>query len=307
MWSTALSSGTSSSMSSGSGAVAGRSQASASACARRGQALHLLGVRGVARRREAEEVRRHRRRHVLDAVGRDLRQVSQQALVDLGVDVEDVAELVDPVVEVHGSTVTPHPGESQAPSGELVVTDAVRRRGRGRPPRCPRRGARRRPTARRRGRGGRATAAAPHRAGPRGRAGPRPGPRSPTTSASCLPAVGSHEHGAVAAGRGVPEAPEGRRGEVRHVAGQHREPGPVLQQRVAAGQHRGDRAAVPRVLPGERHRALGRDRVADDDRLAGVHHGVERPAEQRPARGARPRPCRRRRAGPRCRRRAPRR
>ena len=220
----ALSSGTSSSMSSGSGAVAGRSQPSASACARAGQALHLLGVRVVARGREAEEVRRHRRRQVLDVVGRDLRQVGQQALVDLGLDVEDVAELVDPVVEVHGSTVTPQPGESQAPSGELVVRtrqeDEV---------------ADVRPgvdvavlvadsTARRRGRGGSSSgcSAAPCCASWSGRTASSA--RGRDHERELPPAVGSDEHGAVAAGRRVPQPPEGRRGEVRHVAGQHREP-----------------------------------------------------------------------------------
>ena len=80
--------------------------------------------------------------------------------------------------------------------------------------------------------------------------------------------------------------------------------GAVLEQRVAAGEQRRDRAAVPRVLAGEGHRPVGRHLVADDDHLGRVDHGVERPGEQRAAVGARPTPCRRRRAGPRCRRRA---
>ncbi len=56
-----------------------------------------------------------------------------------------------------------------------------------------------------------------------------------------------------------------------------------VEQGVAAGEQGGDRAAVPRVLAGERHRPVGRHRVADHDDLGGVDHRVERPGQQGPA------------------------
>ena len=91
-------------MSSGSGASAGRSQPSASAWARAASRLDRVRVGARAAGGEAEQVRRHRRGRPLDVVGGTLGQVEHQALVDLGLDVEDVAQLVDPVVQVHGPT-----------------------------------------------------------------------------------------------------------------------------------------------------------------------------------------------------------
>ena len=104
---------------------------------------------------------------------------------------------------------------------------------------------------------------APARAG-----GGRPGP---TRTAPSRPSAASRSRRKVV------------RGEVRHVAGQHRDRPARVEQRVAAGEQRGHRAAVPRVLAGEGHRPVGRHRVADHDHLGGVDHGVERPGEQGPA------------------------
>ena len=103
LWSTELSSGISSSTSSGSGASAGRSQPSASAWARAASSRSAPGRRPGAPAATPEEVRRDRRGRPLHLVGGDPGQVEDQRLVDLGLDLEHVAQLVDPVVKVHRS------------------------------------------------------------------------------------------------------------------------------------------------------------------------------------------------------------
>jgi len=114
-------------------------------------------------------------------------------------------------------------------------------------------------------------------------------------------AVGAQEHGAVrgAVGGGVvgggrdggEEAAHGRSTHVRHVDGEHGDAGRGagrggvrgVGQGVEAGADRGDGAAVPRLLDGPPHPPRGcvlLGRVAHDDHLAGVGHGLERPVEQ---------------------------
>ena len=97
-----LSSGTSSSTSTGSGAPDGWSQFSARAwacAARRSISSTSASLLPAAYPRRYVVIGAALPDHV---VGRHLRQVEDQRLVDLGLDVEDIAQLVDPVVEVHG-------------------------------------------------------------------------------------------------------------------------------------------------------------------------------------------------------------
>ena len=86
---------------SGSGAPDGWSQFSARAWAFAASRSisSTFGVRGAGG--VPEEVRRDRRGLADHVVGGHFGQVEDQRLVDLGLDVEDVAQLVDPVVEVH--------------------------------------------------------------------------------------------------------------------------------------------------------------------------------------------------------------
>src|SRR3954468_14470779 len=67
-----------------------------------GQPLDLLDVRIGASGSPPEQERGDRRSWTDHVLGRHLRQVEDQRLVDLGLDVEDVTQLVDPVVQVHG-------------------------------------------------------------------------------------------------------------------------------------------------------------------------------------------------------------
>ena len=65
------------------------------------ESLDLFRVGSALPGRVAQEVGGDRCCHLLHAVRRGPRQVENEALVDLGLDVEHVAELVDPVVQVH--------------------------------------------------------------------------------------------------------------------------------------------------------------------------------------------------------------
>ena len=62
---------------------------------------------------QQREQGRHRRRGSLDVVGGVAREVEDQCLVDLGLDIEGVTQLVDPVVKVH-EPIFHHRGDSSS-------------------------------------------------------------------------------------------------------------------------------------------------------------------------------------------------
>src|SRR3954454_18734784 len=71
----------------------------------RGQPFELLGVGLLQTRGVAEEIGGDRCRRTLDVVGRVPGEVEDQSLVDFCVDLERVAELVNPVVQGHCSSL----------------------------------------------------------------------------------------------------------------------------------------------------------------------------------------------------------
>ena len=164
-WSTVESSGTSSSTSSGSGASAGRSQLSASCCALAASRSTFSGSRSPA------PAAKPSRYGVIGAAVFCTLCAATRArsrirpFVDLGLDVEHVGELIDPVVKVHGPNLPHRPGARQ---GSARRGRAGRSTSRCRPPR-------RRSPAPSRGRAARAAGAAPSRAAPPARGVRRPG------------------------------------------------------------------------------------------------------------------------------------
>ena len=101
----------------------------------RGQPLDLLGVGVRGAGGVPEQVRRDRGGRPDDVVGGHLGEVEDQCLVDLGLDVEDVTQLVDPVVQVHGPNLANRRPSVQVrrpslTSGRFAVGAGARR------PRC---------------------------------------------------------------------------------------------------------------------------------------------------------------------------
>ena len=118
----------------------------------------------------AEQVGRHGRGLPEHVVGHDLREVEHQGLVDFGLDIEDVAELVDPVVHVHGiicptRSRTPNALGQVSRSSRCVDVAASSPCAGTSPGRAP--AIRRASPRRRSGRAGRASSAAPRTANAR--------------------------------------------------------------------------------------------------------------------------------------------
>ena len=120
---------------------AGRSQSSASAWAWAASFSIVLGSRVLGPGREAEQVRRDGCGDLGHVVGCGPCEVEHEGLVHLGLDVEHVAQLVDPVVEVH-RVQSRHCGVDPQPRAR----GSAHRAGRAGPARCRRR-APRRPSA----------------------------------------------------------------------------------------------------------------------------------------------------------------
>ena len=186
-----------------------------------------------------------------DVVRHDLREVEHQALVDLGVDVEGVAQLVDPVVQVHGSNLAT-PVETRKHFGKVVPrVDVCGLVARGRYL------ARSSPPSR------------PRIAAPVGPVGPRPVERrAGTASARCRPPARG-EHRPVAPTAAATSRADGRRRHARHVDRQHHD---QRSAGVSPTGARRDRRTPPRpdrrtpAARGSRRtaRSVGR-LVADDD------------------------------------------
>ena len=224
-------------------------------------------------------------------------EVEDQPLVDLGLHVQDVAQLVDPVVQVHESQPRPV-GRCAATPGPLPFSELAQVRPR---VHVARLGALpghlgevepgHQPVQ------GQAVLAVAGRAGGVQRGDVEHG-------GELAAPVGAHEERAVASpGRGA-QPREGRGGDAGHVHGEHAQRRDRLGQGVPAGQQARGRPAVRRALAGERDGPPGRH-LGRRPRPP----GPRRPARRGRARAGgdrrtRARPCRPRRAARRCRRRA---
>ena len=219
------------------------------------------------------------------------------------VDVEDVAQLVDPVVQVHGlrSRVRGGPQPSTRDGCDVRSVPA----GRAGRPRCRRRGASR-PAA--------ATSARSSPASSRCSAMPCCALASGRTASSRRRSQHAGELAAAVRRRSrtAPSRPaaasrqpaDGVGVDVRHVDGQHDDQRAGCRASASRPASRpATGSADRRALAGEGHRPRRRHRVADHDHLGGVDDGVEGVLQQGAAARARARPCRRRRAAPPCRRR----
>ena len=255
-----------------------------------------------ARRGVPEQVRRDRAPPAVDVVGRDLREVEDQGLVDLGLDVEGVAQLVDPVVQVHGPNLVIGAGPS-SPTGRRFVerlTAKSRRSSQVSTSRPRRRAA---GNVRER-RAGPAAAQRHRRAGPRGRAARTSSRRRPTTPASCRRPSASTRH--------APSTPSAaassRRDRVRRRRAACPRPAPRPGRGVRRARRRRSSNPATGPPPGGSSR-VNVDRPRRSATRAPTTTTSAAPSTRR-ARGragcgrrARARPCRRRPAAPPCRRR----